>query len=137
MNMLMSEYNYTKLIECQEVKLGKLYFFKTYIVAEFNEGVHIDSNNFKECVSLINNFYKENSFGFIANRTHSYSLDLNDAKQFNNSFPKLKAYAVVSNTLFGKGVFEIENQFFSYNREIFKNIEDAILWVQNTLKTKN
>ena len=126
-----------KLIDSQNVKLGKLYFFENFTITEFKEGVHINSNNFDECVRLINDFYKEKPFGFIANRTNSYSLDLNDAKEFNNSFPNLKAYAVVCNTLFGKGVFEIENRFFNYNREIFKNIEDAILWVQNTLKTKN
>lgn len=61
-------------------------------------------------------------------------MDLNDANSFNDSFPTLKAYAVVSNTLFGKGIFEVENQFSNYNREIFKTLENAISWVEETLK---
>ncbi|SHH48278.1 hypothetical protein [Winogradskyella jejuensis] len=126
--------NCPELIDYQEIKLGKLYFFKSFVVSEFDEGVHITFDNFQEATKLINNFYNEKPYGFIANRTNSYSIDLNDAKRFNESFPYLKAYAVVCNTLFGRGIFEVENQFFTFNRQIFKTIEDAINWVESTLE---
>lgn len=124
-------------IDYQEVEIGKLYFFKNFVVAEFYEGVHIDFNNFSECRLLMLSFYKQQPFGFIANQTNTYSLHLNDAKRFNLSFPNLKAYAVVCNTLFGHGIFEIENQFFNFNRKIFKNLDNAISWVETILNKKS
>ncbi|GGI57806.1 hypothetical protein [Winogradskyella haliclonae] len=125
--------NTSELTDYQEVNIGKLYFFDNYVVGEFNEGVHIDFETFVESTEKILSYFGSNDFGFIANRTNSYSIDLNDANRFNKSFPNLKAYAVVCDTLFGKGVFEIENQFFKFNRQIFKNLDEAITWIGETL----
>ncbi|WP_299114214.1 hypothetical protein [uncultured Winogradskyella sp.] len=132
--MSITEYKNTlELIDYKEVKIGKLYFFNNYVVGEFNEGIHIDFETFAESTEKILSYFGSNDFGFIANRTNSYSIDLNDANRFNKSFPNLKAYAVVCDTLFGKGVFEVENQFFKFNRQIFKNLEEAITWVEETI----
>jgi len=73
----------------------------------------------KKTKDVIINFFGDKDFGVITN---------------NDSFPTLKAYAVVSKTLFGKGIFEVENQFFNYNREIFNTLENAIMWIEETLK---
>ena len=88
----------------------------------------------KKTKDVIINFFGDKDFGVITKRTNTYSLDLNDSDRFNDSFPTLKAYAVVSKTLFGKGIFEVENQFFNYNREIFNTLENAIMWIEETLK---
>lgn len=126
--------NTPELIDYQELKIGKLFFFEKFAVGEFKEGIHIDFGTFKESTESILNYFDDKNFGFIANRTNSYSIDLNDAKRFNKSFPNLKAYAVVSDALFAKGVFEVENQFFTYNRQIFKKLNEAITWVENSLE---
>ena len=133
--MSITEYKNTKgLVEYHEVKIGKLFFFERFVISEFNEGVHINFESFKETKEAIINFFGNKDFGVVTNRTNTYSLDLNDANNFNDSFPNLKAYAVVINTLFGRGIFEVENQFFNYNREIFKTLENAISWVEETLE---
>lgn len=129
--------NITNIIDYKEVKIGKLYFSERYVVSEFNEGVHINFESFKETKDVILKFFGKKDFGVITNRTNTYSLDLNDAKRFNESFPNLKAYAVVCNTLFCKGIFEVENQFFTYNRKIFKVLENAIPWVEEILESGN
>ncbi|MFD1063724.1 hypothetical protein ACFQ1Q_10750 [Winogradskyella litorisediminis] len=132
--MSITEYkNLPKLIDFQDVNIGKLYFFEKFVIGEFNEGITIDFENFKETSRLISKHFSDKDFGFIANRTHSYSLNLIDAKHFNRLFPNLKAYAVVSDALFAKGVFEVENQFFTYNRKIFKVLDEAIMWVEENL----
>lgn len=132
--MSITEYNKNiNITDYQEVKIGKLYFLKNYVIGEFNEGINIDVANFKESSEMISNYFGNENFGFIANRTNSYSLNLGDAKVFNQMFPNLKAYAVVSDSLFAKGVFEVENQFFTYNRRIFQILEDAINWVEESL----
>ncbi|TCK69031.1 hypothetical protein DFQ05_0542 [Winogradskyella wandonensis] len=134
--MSITEYNNTPtLLDYQEVKIGELYFFEKYVVSEFNEGVHIDMKNFRESAILINSHFNNRPFGVISNRINNYSIDLSNSEQFNNCFPNLKAYAVVCDSLFGRGVFEVENRFFKYNRQIFKKLEDAMQWVEKSLET--
>ena len=122
-----------KLIDTIEFKIGSLYFFERFVVSEFNEGEHINFENFKTPSEIINSFYDERPFGFIANRINSYSIELNDTKKWNSTFPTLKAYAVVSERVFSHNLFILENKFFEYNRKIFENLDDAINWVETTL----
>lgn len=136
--MSITDHNSNKeLIDSIEVKIGKLYFFKNYVVTEFNEGVLITFENFSETGKLIKAFYEDEDFGVITNRTNSYSLNLSDAKKWNTIFPNLKAYAVVSDRIFSKGVFDIENQFFDYNRKMFKTLQEALDWVNEILKSNS
>lgn len=115
------------------VNLGRLYLFDNYIITEFNEGINITFENFSEVSEIIISHYKNEPFGFISNRINSFSLDLNDAHLYNKTFPNLKAYAVVVYKPLTHRVFEIENHFFNFNREVFKNLEKATEWVENTL----
>ena len=114
-------------------KIGDLCFFDNYVITFFNEGVDIDFDNFIEVGHLIKEHFKERPFGYIANRKYSYSINLNDADLFNEAFPNLKAYAIVVYNSLTERVFEIENHFFKFNRKAFKTIEDAIVWVEETL----
>ncbi|MEM9681442.1 MAG: hypothetical protein AAF901_14050 [Bacteroidota bacterium] len=119
--------------EQHSIALGELYFFENYFVAEFKEGANIGFENFTEARLLINDFYKDRPFGFVANRINSYSIILTEAEQFNKTFPNLMAYAIVSYTSISEKVFEIENHFFKFNRQLFKELSDAINWVEDTL----
>jgi hypothetical protein len=117
------------------VTLGSLYLFDNYIVAEFKEGVDINFDNFSDVTEIIKKKFNDRPFGFIANRLSSYSIDLTDATKFNTYFPNLKAYAIVAYTVMTRRVFEVENHFFTFNREVFKNLEQASEWVDKTLST--
>lgn len=117
----------------RSTNLGEVYLFDNYIITNFNEGVDIDYANFNEVRDIIKNHFEERPFGFIADRKNSYSINLNDANRFNISFPNLKAYAIVVYNSLTERVFEIENRFFTFNRQAFKSIEDAIDWVEQTL----
>jgi len=46
-------------------------------VGEFNEGVRIDFQAFSGVTKVILEHFGNREFGFIANRTKTYSLDLN------------------------------------------------------------
>tara|TARA_R100001369_G_scaffold81162_1_gene111933 strand:- start:1753 stop:2160 length:408 start_codon:yes stop_codon:yes gene_type:complete len=115
------------------VKLGRLYLFDNYVVAEFKEGVDINFDNFSDITEIIKKEFKDKPFGFISNRLNSYSINLNDATKFNAYFPNLKAYAIVAYNSITQRVFEIENHFFTFNREAFRNLEHAAEWVEKTL----
>lgn len=131
--MINSPYLNSKDYTLLNVKLGSVYLFDNYIVTEFKEGVDINFDNFQEVTDIINNHYGNKSFGFIANRINSYSIDLTDATKFNANFPNLKAYAIVVYNTLTQRVFEIENHFFKYNRAAFKTLENAAEWVEETL----
>jgi hypothetical protein len=119
------------------VTLGRLYLFDNYVVAEFKEGVDINFDNFSNVSEIIKKQFNDRPFGFIANRLNSYSIDLMDATKFNAYFPNLEAYAIVAYTAMTRRVFEVENHFFNFNREVFKNLELATEWVEKTLSTNS
>jgi hypothetical protein len=53
---------------------------------------------------------------------------------FNDTFKNLKAYATVTYTDMASKVSEIENYFFSFNKQDFNDLEDAIQWVKHNLE---
>lgn len=125
---------YNQVLHEEVVDLGKLYFFKFFLIAEFNEGVNISFYNFNETMVKIENYFGSREFGFIANRIHSYSIVITDAPLFNNRFKNLNAYATVTYSSFASKVFEMENHFFNFNRRNFNELEKAILWTEESLK---
>lgn len=126
--------HYSKVLSKEIVDLGTLYFFKNFLVAEFNEGVIIGFENFNETRAKIETYFGNKNFGFIANRKHSYSIVITDASQFNRTFKNLKAYATVTYSTFASKVFEMENHFFDFNRQNFGDLDDAIRWTEENLK---
>ena len=128
--------NLSQDFDAHDIKLGRVYITTNFMIAEFKEGVDINFDNFQEVAELIKVYFKNRPFGFIANRTNSYSIDLKDSAKFNITFPNLKAYAVVAYKSITERVFEIENRFFKFNRSSFKDLNDAVEWVENTLSSK-
>ncbi|WP_138433507.1 hypothetical protein [Winogradskyella algicola] len=121
----------------KEVSLGKLFYNEKYMIAEFNEGVDLNFKNFNEVTTLIKLQFRDRPFGFISNRINSYSINLSDANKFNQKFPNVKAYAVVAHNPITEKVFEIEERFFKFNRRSFRDLNDAIDWVEKALSSLN
>ncbi|MEF3078867.1 hypothetical protein [Winogradskyella poriferorum] len=119
----------------KKLKLGELRYNDKYMVVVFNEGIDVNFDNFGEITDIIKSQYGTRPFGFISNRINSYSIDLSDANKFNKMFPNVKAYAVVAHNSITERIFEIEERFFTFNRKSFRNIDDAIDWVEFTLST--
>ena len=124
---------YQNIIHQKTISLGNLFFFENFMVAEFNEGVEIDYDNFGEVRALMHEYFGDENFGFISNRINSYSIVITDAPKFNEC-QTLKAYATVTYSLFAEKVFNVENYFFNFNKQNFHSLEDAMTWVQATLK---
>ena len=116
-----------------KVDLGSVYLFKNFIITEFDEGVDVNFNNFKEVINIIKTHFENRPFGFIANRYYNYAINLKDGSKFNDAFPNLKAYAIVIYTSFTERIIEVENHFCNFNRAGFKNMETAVKWVENIL----
>lgn len=132
MSIIESPY-YDQLILQETVDLGELYFFKHFLIAEFNEGVNITFENFNKVRILVENHFGDSEFGFISNRKNSYSIVITDAPQFNSTFKNLKAYATVTYTSFASKVIIMENHFFKFNRKNFTELDRAIQWIKESL----
>ncbi|WP_178985452.1 hypothetical protein [Winogradskyella helgolandensis] len=128
---------YNKDYKVYHLKLGRIFLYQNYIVTEFDEGVDINFENFKELSQIIEQNFKDQPFGFIANRINSYSINLNDAELFNKTFNNAIAYAIVAYSNRTKRIIEIESHFFKFNKKVFHNFENALDWVEETLANPN
>ena len=55
------------------------------------------------------------------------------ASLFNEAFPNCKAYAIVHYNYITEKVIEVENKFFTFNREAFGDLLEAVNWVDQNL----
>ncbi len=100
------------IIESHEVKSGKLFFLKDIVIAEFNEGVHIDFDSSQDYISLIIDFYgNDRPFGYICNRINNFSISPLDYPKFNRTLTNLAMYGIVFNNHFDRRNFNIEKRF--------------------------
>ncbi len=125
---------YKNLKSKKDIGLGTLFFFEKFVVAEFNDGVTIDFESLSKYRPLLKEHFGDKEFGFISNRINSYAIVLTDAPKFYLNGSNLKAYATVTYNPLAEKVFNIENHFFKFNKKNFQSIDDAISWVENTLK---
>ncbi|MBU2920246.1 hypothetical protein KO504_02755 [Winogradskyella psychrotolerans] len=128
---------YNKPFETYKIKLGTVYFYEHFLLAEFNEGVDVTFRNFDELAFLVKTHYEDKPIGFISNRINSYSINVNDAKNFNDTFSNLKAFATISYSNLTERIIEIENHFFKFNRKVFNDFNTAINWVEDTLSLED
>lgn len=101
-----------QIIESHQVKSGELFFLKDIVIAEYNEGVHIDFNSSQEYISLIIDFYGNNRpFGYICNRINDFSVSPLDYPKFNSALKNLTMYGIVFNNHFDRINYNIEKRF--------------------------
>ena len=55
---------------------GTLQFYENYVISTQNEGVHIGINEHNKIMSTIIDYFGDKKFIYIANRKHSYSIDV-------------------------------------------------------------
>lgn len=120
----------SKIIATYTISIGKIYIFKNYVVAEYNEGLHLTFDDYGDVINIIDMHFGDKQFGFIANRINSYSLHLTDAPKYHKAFPNLYAYAVVYYTTLTRQNVELEKRFYHFNRESFSELSSAIDWIK-------
>lgn len=121
------------LLAHSEIKIGNLYFFKSFLVAEYHEGVRLDFESFNEAQEVILSHFGNTDFGYVANRINSYCVNITDAPLFNSVLKNLKAHATVTYNSFSDMNFELESHFFDFNRKLFKSLTEATSWVESEL----
>ncbi|SDB41059.1 hypothetical protein SAMN03097699_1175 [Flavobacteriaceae bacterium MAR_2010_188] len=129
MNIIDSPVN-SKIIATYTISIGKIYIFDCYVVAEYNEGLHLSFDDYEDVINIIDMHFANRKFGYIANRVNSYSFLLTDAHKYHKALPNLHVYAVVYYSTLARQNVDLENRFFQFNRESFSELSSAIEWVK-------
>ncbi len=123
------------LIKNYDLDMGKVSFFKNYLIIEVAEGTSFNHKKAKQLSTLTNLHFGNNAFGYISNRVNSYSLEPLDYLKIKEVFPNIKAFAVVTYNNLQKTSVSIENIFYYDNIVSFECIDEAQKWMNQQLKT--
>ncbi|AXT20154.1 hypothetical protein D7030_03295 [Flavobacteriaceae bacterium AU392] len=114
---------------------GNIKVFENYIISVMNEGVTVTSEVNKIINKVIDQYFPNKNFIYIAHRIHSYAVDpavYTEISQIKN----LTGVAVVSANRIALNNAEMEKIFTTKPFEIFYTIEEAVTWA-NTLNNNN
>jgi len=119
-----------EIVTTYHLDIGSVTMFDTYVVAEFNEGILLDTQNYQYLAELIKDHFDHlESFGYVSNRLNAYAIEpiaLMAKSPFN--IPKAKV-AIVSYNETSKKSSVFESNFYMYKPEIFDNLPNALAWI--------
>jgi len=105
------------------------------VVAEINEGVHIDFQASKEFIPLISDFYgTEKPYGYICNRINNFSISPLDFPKLNRSLPNLIIFGIVHNNHFDRMNYKIEKRFCNKPYKSYSDLYSAFSQVSTFIK---
>lgn len=125
---------FNDIISYEIIKLGHLFLFEDFVIAEYKEGVTFTFEGFQDGIKIIKDFYGKKNFGYISNRKNSYSINCTDGQSISDTFPNLISCATVTYTFQARSAVEIEKLFFNFNYKNFSNLEDAVIWSKTAIK---
>lgn len=136
---LISSKLYDSVIETHHLKIGTFYFFDNLVIAEINEGMHIDLESSKDFFIIANEFFANGKpFGYISNRINHFSVSPIDFANYSLKLENIKAFcAITYNNYYDKMNVEIERRFYTKPFYCTNEIEDAVNWSNNIINGGN
>lgn len=111
---------------------GSLEVFDGFAIGDFKEGVDIKSEQNDLLITVCKKYYKDRPFGYISNRTTSYSIDPTIYTKF-SKLTNLQAIAVVVKNPAQVLSASIEKIFFGRNFQYFDSLPDAVSWIRENI----
>lgn len=108
-----------------------LKFYDNYVISIINEGVNLTKSLSEKMIEVAEDFYENRPFVYITHRIHSYSVDPEVYKDVSN-IKNLAGFVVVSESKQSIKNAIYEKIFLNKPFQIFSNLDDAILWANNT-----
>ncbi len=110
-----------------------LKFYDNYMISIINEGVTltVEKSNIMSEIAL--NYYKDKPIVYITIRLHSYHVEP-EVYQEISKMKDLAGFVVVSDSKDSIKNALLEKIFLDKPFQIFNNLDDAILWVNNNSK---
>ncbi|AXT63327.1 STAS/SEC14 domain-containing protein [Aquimarina sp. AD10] len=124
-----------KLIKKYTLKIGQVYFYENFFVAEINEGITLNFEKSAILFELAQMHYTDKTpFVCISNRKNSYSFEPTSHFKSEKLFPNLKGFAAVIYDDISKEVASLEQAFINkIPSRIFYSLKDAIDWVDELI----
>ena len=132
--MRFQESKFADLLQYSKIELsfGNYYLCNQFIIAEINEGTHLDWDKILEIIGVAIDFYGPDiKIAYISNRVESYSLEPQLWYKFHKEFDFIVATATIAYNDFGYINATIEKNFTNKSLKRCDNLEEAINWVKN------
>ena len=128
---------YKEVIETHKFSVGNFYIFENTVIAEINEGMHVNLESAQDGIKAIYNYFGTNKpFGYLSNRINNYSLDALDYKKHHALFPNLLLYGAICYSGNNRMNLDLEKQFCKVPFLGFKNITEAYNYVNKYILDK-
>ncbi|WP_299766089.1 hypothetical protein [uncultured Dokdonia sp.] len=113
---------------------GTIYVFENFLVSEFKEGAIIDFDCFVQLYHYLNS-YSENkqSFGYISNRVHKYTVKVADFMKTKSLGQKAYPMAVVTYDEEGENTFKFEKQVNNCQAILCESLDKAVTYLTNNI----
>ncbi len=122
------------IVKKYQLDIGDFMFYENYVVAEIKAGKAIDYDNAAEMLRLAKmHFNNATPFVYVSNRKNSYSFNPTAHFKTAQMFPNLKGFAAVVYDIINEDIAVLEQNFLSKPVKIFKNLNDAINWVEELI----
>lgn len=112
--------------------LGNFTVSDDFVISMFNEGIHITLPQVKDLFELAKSHFGDRPFVYISYRVNSYSFNPFIFKEI-NSFPNLKAMAVVSDKRIYKVASLFEKTFCAKEMKQFEKLDEAMAWCMSKI----
>jgi len=114
--------------------IGEVFIFDNYAISEINEGIHLTFKESRELLKVVlSHFGNRQSFGYISNRIHSYSVAPIELIKIQSLIKAQVKVGLVTYSKTAKLAATYESVFWPKQCTIhqFDMLENAIKWMEN------
>lgn len=126
-----------QLLANHQTAIGNFYFYDSYVITEFKEGVLVDFESCNEFCLLLNRYYRDyKKFAIISKRKFSYSINPTDYRYLKVMLHNLKGIAIVTkqpDELQKSKLICVEKRLCPRPFSVFTSLNKAKNWVSTLL----
>ena len=115
------------MIKSLKYNFCSIAIYPNFMIVVVNSGEHLTPEHNVVLLDIVDTYYKDKAFVYLTHRKNSYSVDpaiyLETSK-----IESLAGFGVIAEVPVSKGNAEVEKLFLNKPFEIFKALDDAIVW---------
>ncbi len=124
--------------EIREFEFGVFYYFEGLVISEMKEGAFFNWKMAKKAIKAAHEIFGEDQpIAYISNRINSYTVVPADWVKFYKNRHQLDFYSVVGSTQGSFASLVLERMFFQNSINQFSDLESAVEWSVNKIKSRN
>lgn len=119
-----------------ELEFTILEFFENYVISQPREGQLLAAKQVEDLVEVCSDFYEGRNFVYLSYRVNDYNV--NPTIYLNlDKVKNLAGIGIVSKKVSSLNMANFEKRFSKVPYEIFLELDEALVWVQEVLEAKN